>query len=394
MVKNIVYLTTYLNSDISRDLDLPFSSAGLKKKNQLIDLLIPLSCIEVIFVSSFTRIDRFASMPKSIFCNGVRVNFPVVFYFLGLNYILNPVFTALKLLEINRRNSIDIVICYNAVYESIVSAFIYTKIFRKKAKIIVQYEDGFIYNTSFFKRGIMYFAHILAENTAHSAIINSRRIKEVFRVRDYFIFRGFSTSTVSTKVEKAQKLNVLFSGSIDNIRGVELLINIFEKGEINSNMKNYNFQITGDGDPSVVKRLCAAIIHFNSIGGSAKYYGFIGRSELHNLYHKGHVLLALQNPNLSFSKYCFPSKVMEYYPYNRPIVTTDISDLRDGDFINLTFIDYDSDDLLQKLLDIRANYDEYLIRSSMNSVYILERYNKTNTERNMDEFLVKTIQRG
>ena len=387
--KKIIYLTTYLDESLSKRLALPFFPAGLKKKKQLIELLNISGYIsEIIFVSSFSRFSKLYSKPFNFKQNKNNFHFPFFFYFPILNYLFNPIFVLFKLLKLNKEKKIDFLILYNSVYENVLAVLIFKKILRINTKVIIQFEDGWISNSTGFRKLIYYFSHRIGEFVADAAIVNSNNMTNVFSSNKYFLFRGITELREFNALKKnVSEFNVLFTSNIDSTRGIDLLINLFYKYKGVEKLDHFNFQITGFGDNEKVKQLLLSIKYFNSIGGNATYYGYVSNNELAILYEKSHVLLALQNPNLNFSKYCFPSKIMEYYNYNKPIITTNISDLKSDEFINLKFIEYNQDSLLSCLNDHYFNYERYYNLNKSNNKEMYKNFSKIEYSKKLKKFI-------
>lgn len=387
--KKIIYLTTYLDESLSKRLALPFFPAGLKKKKQLIELLNISGYIsEIIFVSSFSRFSKLYSKSFNFKQNKNNFHFPLFFYFPILNYLFNPIFVLFKLLKLNKEKKIDFLILYNSVYENVLAVLIFKKILRINTKVIIQFEDGWVSNSTGFRKLIYYFSHRIGEFVADAAIVNSNNMTNVFSSNKYFLFRGITELREFNALKKnVSEFNVLFTSNIDSTRGIDLLINLFNKYKGVEKLDHFNFQITGFGDNEKVKQLLLSIKYFNSIGGNATYYGYVSNNELAILYEKSHVLLALQNPNLNFSKYCFPSKIMEYYNYNKPIITTNISDLKSDEFINLKFIEYNHDSLLSCLNDHYFNYKRYYNLNKSNNKEMYKNFSKIEYSKKLKKFI-------
>ena len=387
--KKIIYLTTYLDESLSKRLALPFFPAGLKKKKQLIELLNISGYIsEIIFVSSFSRFSKLYSKSFNFKQNKNNFHFPLFFYFPILNYLFNPIFFLFKLLKLNKEKKIDFLILYNSVYENVLAVLIFKKILRINTKVIIQFEDGWVSNSTGFRKLIYYFSHRIGEFVADAAIVNSNNMTNVFSSNKYFLFRGITELREFNALKKnVSEFNVLFTSNIDSTRGIDLLINLFNKYKGVEKLDHFNFQITGFGDNEKVKQLLLSIKYFNSIGGNATYYGYVSNNELAILYEKSHVLLALQNPNLNFSKYCFPSKIMEYYNYNKPIITTNISDLKSDEFINLKFIEYNHDSLLSCLNDHYFNYKRYYNLNKSNNKEMYKNFSKIEYSKKLKKFI-------
>jgi hypothetical protein len=385
---NIVYLTTYIDEELENSLGLPFFPAGLSKKQQLISILSD-HTVSVVFVSMFTRmrlrggnnLDRRLSP---------HANLVVPYFFMlpVLNYIINPIITYKTLVKLWREQEVDCIILYNCVFENSVPVYFFNKIY--KTKVVCQYEDGWVVSGKWTKLWLYKLSHNLINKISSGVIANSRNFLEIVNNKKYFIFRGSLKFSQLNKIKSTNfknKTNVLFASSIDEIRGVQLLMNFFNQIHDEYIIKNFSFMITGRGDKSIMKSLKESVYKFNSNGGDAIYCGYVSRKDLQKLYQEADILLALQDPSLKFSRYCFPSKIFEYYQYNHPIVTTNISDLDSNDFFNLNFIDYSIESLSSKLIEIRDNFNHYVKSNDQNNTRLNKLFSVEKNRQGINDFL-------
>jgi hypothetical protein len=368
----IVYLATYIDEELEDVLDLPLFPAGLAKKKQLIDILTD-HIVDVIFVSMFTRM-RFKSQKKIIkrLSNHARLIVPLFITFPLLNYLINPILTYRALVNVNKERKTDVIILYNCVYENVLPAYIFK--ITHGTKLICQYEDSWFLTSKWPKSIIYKISHWLGLHATNAVIINCTNFLKILKKNHYYIFRGTVTQKIELKNNKFQvrtkkRLNVVFSSGIDKIRGSILLIDFFNNVNDKETFERFNFIVTGRGSEKIMKDMKIAVDKFKSIGGSAKYLGYVSNLKLKSIYHHADIFLALQNPHLRFSEYCFPSKIFEYYQYNVPIITTKISDLSNKDFINLNFIEFSIRSLKKTLNKVYVNYK------------IIKKNNSTNQER-------------
>jgi len=391
---NIVYLTTYIDKNLEKKILLPYTSAGLNKKNEMLELLKDYN-VNIIFVSIFTRLSKvfIRSFKKQV--NDSILHIPFFTKLPLMNYLINPLFITYELFKLNKKKKIECIILYNSVYENVIPSYIF-KLFNKNVKIIIQYEDGWSISTSGIKGLIYKFSHKVGEYISSAAIINSTTFKEIFHVDNYFVFRGniSSISEYTYNCFLEERKNILFSSSIDSIRGVELLINLFNTTQDKYIMNKFIFHITGKGEDNICKKLEESIVKYCNNGGQAIYYGYVSKEKLNELYLKADILLALQKPDLEFSKYCFPSKIFEYYKYNKPIITTNISDLSSDTFFNLIFIKYSESSLRKKLSIINEKYNYYYSLNIDNSSKLFELYSLENNKKEFKNFIRKVIEKN
>jgi len=385
---NIVYVTTYIDKEISEKIKLPYSVAGLKKKNELLEILGKNHNIKILFTTMFSRIREPIIKPfEKKISNNIKITIPFYFKFPVLNFIFNPILTFMELRKIYKKKKIDYIILYNCVYENVFPVYLFYKCY--PVKIICQYEDGWIMSSKGFKKYLHYFSHKLAEKISNSIIVNSTKFLEIFDCNNSFVFRGNMKEEIleNNNHKFDRRFNILFSSRIDNIRGAELLIEFFNQVNVNEEFLDICFHITGNGDTKIIEKLKEAIYFYTKRGGLAKYYGFVSKEKLQELYNKADILFALQKPDGKFSKYCFPSKIFEYYKYNKPIVTTKISDLDSDDFFNLEFIEYDINDMIDKILHIKRHYKEYSDKNKNNSFILSQKFSIQENIKAMNKFL-------
>ena len=78
---------------------------------------------------------------------------------------------------------------------------------------------------------------------------------------------------------------------------------------------------------------------------------------------------------------------MEYYNYNKPIITTNISDLKSDEFINLKFIEYNQDSLLSCLNDHYVNYERYYNLNKSNNKEMYKNFSKIEYSKKLKKFI-------
>lgn len=390
MKYNILYICTYLDENISERFGFKYASAGLRKKNCMIKALGDHE-VEVVFVSIFSKIAG-KLFPSQKYTNEhAKIIIPCFTTIPLLNYILNPLLTFFALLKICNDKKIDFIILYNCVYENVLPV-LFLKLFWK-GKVICQYEDGFIFENRGIKNILFAVSHRLGHFVSDALISNSTTFLDIFPKQDHMLFRGSidHLTELSSDKEKGRcdKINVVFASAIDKTRGATLLIDFFNTTESKDIINKINFVMTGKGDKRITDRLRFAVDYYNGKGGSAEFKGFIDDEELIRIYSKADLFLSLQNPSLSFSKYCFPSKILEYYFYNKPVIATRVSDLNNNTFPNLFLIDYNLRSLEDSLCYSLQNIEELRQKNLGNNAFLRENYTDARYKDKVNHFLDK-----
>ena len=108
-----------------------------------------------------------------------------------------------------------------------------------------------------------------------------------------------------------QKRTCLYSGKYTNYGGYELLLDTIRSLE----GSNIVFQLTGKASAAVVTQL-------KSFGDRVEYYGFVDDAKLHELTLDADVLFNPRPSHYIENRVAFPSKLVRYLAYAKPIVST------------------------------------------------------------------------
>lgn len=107
--------------------------------------------------------------------------------------------------------------------------------------------------------------------------------------------------------ETRDRLTYLFSGSISSHAGFPLAFEVFSK------MPNVELYISGHGDIGNYDFDAYANIH---------YLGYLDYEDYIKLYDKVDVCLSLRDPSFPENNNNFPSKILEYFMYNKIVIST------------------------------------------------------------------------
>ena len=132
--------------------------------------------------------------------------------------------------------------------------------------------------------------------------------------KPYCVMEGISTATEDfgeKQIDYHSKIKViLYSGTLHKRFGVMNLVNAFEKIE----SSEYNLVLCGSGDSE------AEIIKAAARDPRIHFCGQLPRKEILELQKTATVLVNPRQNNEEFTKYSFPSKVMEYLSSGIPVV--------------------------------------------------------------------------
>ncbi|UZW14942.1 glycosyltransferase [Clostridium pasteurianum] len=198
----------------------------------------------------------------------------------------------------------------------------------------------------------------------------AKKISNTFRKFDGVVFLSPSMMD-STKIEKStlinggieekdftdftipecrNTVNVLYSGLLSEVTGVDLLIKVIEIFDFKK-YKNVNFFITGKGPLEDKVRN----ISINNV--NVKYCGFLSREEYLSCLKTSNILLNPRNMHLDQNQNNFPSKIIEYIASGRIIVSTKFSGHKSFTE-NLILVDTDVEKIKAALERAIDNYSE------------------------------------
>ncbi len=159
--------------------------------------------------------------------------------------------------------------------------------------------------------------------------------------KPYTVLYGvYDGANNADKVELDKNLkHVLFSGSIDRVRGAFLAVETAK-----SLSKDFVLHISGGGNANLVRELKEKIEIHNKKEGCAKieFHGQLLEKDLEMLANSCDIGLNLQDVNNPFEAVSFPSKITFYMLHGLNVVSTKMSSVKASklsDYVN--FCDYD-----------------------------------------------------
>ena len=105
---------------------------------------------------------------------------------------------------------------------------------------------------------------------------------------------------------------ILYTGNLKEKYGIELLIEAVQK--LICEKGNYELWICGQGE------LSEKISAFSRENSWLKYLGYVAPPELYDVFAQATVLVNPRQNNMTFTRYSFPSKTLEYLATGKPVV--------------------------------------------------------------------------
>lgn len=180
--------------------------------------------------------------------------------------------------------------------------------FLLRKRLYMDYEDDY---TTRRKNHFKNALERLMRQTVTGAICINEHMTRYFIGKPVRVFNAFADFkyTKSTDFSFRDGMVFLFGGTLDKIRGIELIPDLVSA--LRRRIKNFKILITGNGP---LRPLVESWDY-----PEVKYLGFLDDVAYARTIKQADAYLVLQRPDHPFSLGSFPSKVDEYAEYNKPI---------------------------------------------------------------------------
>ncbi|MDU7726411.1 MAG: glycosyltransferase [Clostridium perfringens] len=272
-----------------------------------------------------------------------------------LNIITSIFFMFFKIKKIHKNQKVSNIIFYNYKPEVAIPALLAKKLL--KIPITLEYEDGYHTVDSIGKMKSVLFTlteKIVSKNI-DSAILVTSKLRQRVNVKNVVV-RGVVDEILliesSKKVKKNKKIKIIYSGGLDEERGIKILLESLKYIDY-----DFDLVITGKG------------IFENQVreykDSRIKFYGFVDYDLVKKLIVNSDILINCQLEKHNFGEASFPSKIFEYIATGNRIVSSKVSDIYE--FAKDCFYFYDDDKpenlalaIKKAINDIENNNNYYL----------------------------------
>lgn len=170
--------------------------------------------------------------------------------------------------------------------------------------------------------------------------------------KPYSIIEGFTDSKIINNelILFPKNNSIMYAGALYEKFGVKLLINAFSKIK-----GDYELWLFGSGDME------NEIIVLSKIDSRIKYFGNRPNEEILDYEKRAKLLVNPRFSNFEFTKYSFPSKLMEYMVSGTPVLTTKLPGIPEEYHDKMYFIEEESEEgLKESILNCMSKSQEEL----------------------------------
>lgn len=231
------------------------------------------------------------------------------------------------------KNEDDKIIIYN-LYTPILIAILLMK---KKMKIqLIGVVADLVYTQDLNYTGIkkiIYLAEVKLQKYGlkkmDKVIAVNKLILEDFEIKNGMVLEGGIISNENVEGNNKifeNKKKIIFTGTLDNLNGIEFLLETFKK--IGNDIE---LEIYGRGP------LETKVIDISKSVKNIKYKGFISQDEIMKVLKSADLLILPRVKTIKTLRYTFPSKLFEYMMSGIPVIMTKIPGL-DEKYIKNTYV--------------------------------------------------------
>lgn len=175
-------------------------------------------------------------------------------------------------------------------------------------------------------------------------------MKVFFPNKDYWVIEGFTDcdkTDITTQEIVIESNALMYSGALYEKFGIDNLLQAYQKTTDDSEL-----WLFGSGD--MVEKIIKASKHDNRI----KYFGVKSNSYVRDMQKKAKILINPRFSNEEYTKYSFPSKLLEYLSSGTPVLTTRLKGIPSEYNDKFYFITDESVDGMRMAITTHINKDK------------------------------------
>lgn len=255
----------------------------------------------------------------------------------------------------------DIVVIYN--FTPPIAVFVWFTMLFRKYKLIVEFEELYgLIGTSRYKKLFLISENYGIQKGTGFIVCSEKIAKHIRSSRSQTppiaVSSGYfgSLTHPTTQLRNGTRLNVLYSGTLDDRRGVTRLIDTMVGLEDIANLI-----ITGTGP------LKDYVANKAQLRENIRYLGVLPENMYQQILAEADICINPTPPNTAFSQYSFPSKITYYLSHSKIVVSTRLDVIQTSPYRDM-IIYYDDakpENLRETLIYIRDHFESLSERSKI-----------------------------
>lgn len=295
-----------------------------------------------------------------------------------------------------RKRRLDVVCVYAAHTPNLLAAYIFRKLFKIPFFVYIpdlpSFMDMGMQRSSILKLLKKVDASIinfLIEASAGILVISKYMVEDnvAWRNKPYMVLEGISGNVpepgaVATKPELVmpKKKVIFYGGGLNRAYGVLELVEGFIKSGL-----DYELWLCGRGD------LESYLTEISAKNVSVKYLGNLTPAEVSFLQSRSTLLAVTRDPKEIYTRYSFPSKLLEYLVSGVPVLTTRLAGIPDEYFDYFNVIDEYSVAGISSALRAFDSQDQQVLlqKAACGKIWALETKSSVAVGRKITDFMEK-----
>lgn len=267
---------------------------------------------------------------------------------------LSRFFISLRsILTVQKKDENYIIVCYSMHLPFLLSCYL-TRLLRKKSKYYIIIPDLPEYMS--VRKGITKLVHNVISKISYyivnksngAALITSHMSERFEPTLNYVVIEGISPPAKFTDFDKdsddwwpdnlVKNQYFLYTGTLDKRYGIRDLINAF----IKANVKEHILVICGDGNDRPY------VLNMSMQNANIKYLGQMEYHKIKILQENAALLINPRSSEGEYTKYSFPSKIIEYMNSGVPVLMYRLEGIPDS-YLEYFYEIKSKDDFVHKL---------------------------------------------
>jgi glycosyltransferase involved in cell wall biosynthesis len=186
--------------------------------------------------------------------------------------------------------------------------------------------------------------HLISASNSFIVLTNEMNIALNPKGRPFLVIEGLVDRSVThnTKSETKERRPIcLYAGSLSRIYGIDRLVSAFSR----IRQKEYELYIYGGGDFE------EELLNICKKQSNIKYGGWLRNEDIVRIQAEVSLLINPRPTHAEYTRYSFPSKIMEYMLSGTPVLTTKLPSIPTEYFEYLYFFEDESEDGMAKRIE-------------------------------------------
>ncbi|MGL5049542.1 MAG: glycosyltransferase [Fusobacteriaceae bacterium] len=347
----IIYLGDHVSEALNKEKSI--NTAGNKWQKNLIGNLKKKSNVEVFSYFRpplFPKIKKILVPTKKQSLANNKESILIPFLNLPLIREISIFFTTLYILNKKIKSNSKIKILQYNLYSPVALAVL---ILQRKYKfeyipiiLDIVLEDSYkvnIIKKMYIKCGL-YIQKKIMKKITKVIVINKCIIDDYFKEVKYLLLEGgISFEDIFPYEEKKsyKDINIVFTGTLDYVNGIDFLINSFKK------IKNKKLKLTIYGQGELLNFVKKSLKEDNRIS----YQGYLPNKEILKIQKEADFLIIPRKKSNPILRYTFPSKLFEYMISGTPVICTNLPGLEKEYKSKILVVDTEDEEVFSREIE-------------------------------------------